>query len=207
MRSAFESLARVGVPAFVVNQHGRIVSWNERAADFFRIPADSAIGSEWHTVIRTVRNPGCCALCSTRHLLRAGDIAAPVDVTLSIAGSYKDVVMVPMPGSMNADAGMGFLVLDQEPASTSSSSVHAPIPIRPRVRQLHDDRIIDELTPREREILTCVVDGHDARRIAAQLGITHATARNYVQRILTKLGVRNKAEAVSVALTYNLLAS
>jgi DNA-binding NarL/FixJ family response regulator len=67
--------------------------------------------------------------------------------------------------------------------------------------------MIDELTAREREILACVVDGLDARRIAAQLDISHATARNHVQRILNKLGVRNKAEAVSVALTYNLLAS
>jgi DNA-binding NarL/FixJ family response regulator len=75
------------------------------------------------------------------------------------------------------------------------------------VRNLGEDRIIENLTARERDILSCVVEGYDARTIASRLGISHATARNYVQRILTKLGARNKAEAVNVALTYNLLAS
>jgi DNA-binding NarL/FixJ family response regulator len=90
---------------------------------------------------------------------------------------------------------------DESPAPSSRFSTHS------RVRHVDDDRILDELTARELEILACVVEGLDARSIAGTLGITHATARNYVQRVLMKLGARNKAEAVSVALTYNLLAS
>lgn len=83
----------------------------------------------------------------------------------------------------------------------------APVSTHSRVRKLGNDHLIDELTPRERDILACIVDGYDARSIASDLGLSHATARNYVQRILAKLGVHNKAEAVSLALRYNLLAS
>ena len=196
-------LERVGLPACVADQHGRIVSWNAFAADFFRLSTDSAVGAEWHSLIRTVRTLGCCALCRARHSLRNGDVAGPVEVTLSISGNYQRVTMVPVPMSGEGDGAIGFLILNPE-------TVGGPVgetPLRARVRHLEDDRIIDELTAREREILGCVVEGFDARGIAAQLGITHATARNYVQRILNKLGAHNKAEAVNLALTYNLLAN
>jgi len=143
--------------------------------------------------------------CRTRQSLRNGDVADPVDAILSINGNYQQVTMVAVPMGRHAETAIGFLILNPTVASSAET---APLPAVPAgVRHLDDDRIIDELTAREREILACVVEGFDARSIAGRLGITHATARNYVQRILNKLGVRNKAEAVNVALTYNLLAS
>jgi DNA-binding NarL/FixJ family response regulator len=113
--------------------------------------------------------------------------------------------MLPVPLSSNDDV-LGFMILPAQPAAARAAGAPAPIPMSSRVVQL-DDRIVENLTHREREVLACVVEGCDARTIAQTVGITHATARNYVQRILTKLGARNKAEAVNVALRYNLIAS
>lgn len=200
MTASFAPLNQVGSPACAVDRNHRIVSWNDAAAEFFRVPASSALGREWHTVIHAVNSSDCCPLCRTRRALRAGEAARPSDCTVSIEGYHERVMMVPMPA---ADDTISFVVI----TSNDLNGEAAPIRINSRVRQLSDDRMIDELTPREREVLACVVEGLDARSIASTVGITHATARNYVQRILSKLGVRNKAEAVSIALTYNLLAS
>lgn len=207
MNASYESFERIGVPTCVVNQHGRIVSWNHSAAEFFHRPAAEALGSDWHTVVKTVETSGCCALCRTRQAMDNGEVTRPVEVTLSIYTHHEPAVVVPVPLPTALDGTLGFLILRREPAPAPAPIAPEPIPFQPRVRQLDGDRIIESLSPREREILRCVVDGLDARSIAARVGVTHATARNYVQRILTKLGVRNKAEAVNVALSYHLLAS
>jgi DNA-binding CsgD family transcriptional regulator len=200
MTGTYAPLNRLGTPACTVDRNHRIVNWNDAAVDFFRVTAAGAVGREWHTVVRSVNSDDCCPLCRTRRALRAGEVAMPSECTVSIDGYHERVVMVPMPAD---DDGINFVIIT--PGQLNGEV--APIRINSRVRQLSDERMIDELTPREREVLACVVEGLDARSIASAVGITHATARNYVQRILSKLGVRNKAEAVSIALTYNLLAS
>lgn len=193
--SAFD---RVGTPACSVSWNHRIVDWNAAAEEFFHLPKTTACGREWHTVIHTVSDASCCALCRTRRSLRDGQALEPLSEILSVDGFHQNVVMVPVPGD---DDGIDFLIL-------TSQHLTAQVPeprSEPALRRLADDRIIDTLTPRERDVLRCVVNGYDARTIAAEVGITHATARNYVQRILSKLGVHNKAEAVTIALTYNLV--
>ncbi len=200
-----ESFERVAVPMCAVNYHCRIVAWNRAAESFFGLAAEQVLGREWHSVIFTVGVPGCCALCRARRALHGGDTMSPMDVRVSVDGGHHSVTMLPVPMNWEGDESLSFAIL---PAGSSAPAVgpRMPIPINSRVVQL-DDRIVENLTTREREVLACVVEGFDARTIAETVGITHATARNYVQRILTKLGARNKAEAVNVALRYNLIAS
>jgi len=52
------------------------------------------------------------------------------------------------------------------------------------------------LTEREAEVLVLVGEGHSNKRIAASLGISTATVKNHVHRILVKLGVSKRGEAV-----------
>jgi two-component system, NarL family, nitrate/nitrite response regulator NarL len=58
---------------------------------------------------------------------------------------------------------------------------------------------VSQLTPREREVLTLISRGLDNKSIAASLGIRVTTARSHVQRILEKLGVHSKLQAVQYA--------
>lgn len=208
MIGTLESFERVALPACAVNYHGRIVGWNQAAENFFGLNAEDALNREWHSVIHSTGVSGCCALCNVRRSLREGHVAGPVEAGVSVDGYHEHVTMIPVPLSSGMDQTIGFMILPGSSASASTTpELNAPIPINSRVRQLSEDRIVENLTAREREVLACVVEGFDARTIAETVGITHATARNYVQRILTKLGARNKAEAVTVALRYNLLAS
>jgi DNA-binding CsgD family transcriptional regulator len=57
-----------------------------------------------------------------------------------------------------------------------------------------------ELTPRVREVLAMMVDGAPNKLIARALGISASTAKFHVAAILHKLGARNRAEAVAIAL-------
>lgn len=55
------------------------------------------------------------------------------------------------------------------------------------------------LTPREMETLGLMADGGATRTIARRLGVADNTARNHVQRVLTKLGASSRLEAVAIA--------
>jgi DNA-binding NarL/FixJ family response regulator len=55
---------------------------------------------------------------------------------------------------------------------------------------------IDDLSPRENEVLEFVAQGLDNATIAKRLGISERTARNHVSAILSKLGVNSRAQAI-----------
>ncbi|MFQ5657267.1 MAG: LuxR C-terminal-related transcriptional regulator, partial [Candidatus Methylomirabilales bacterium] len=61
------------------------------------------------------------------------------------------------------------------------------------------------LTSRQRDVLRLIAKGESAKGIAKALDISPATASNHTQRILAKLGVHSKLEALAVAYRYNLL--
>ncbi|MGH3812332.1 MAG: response regulator transcription factor [Pseudonocardiaceae bacterium] len=58
---------------------------------------------------------------------------------------------------------------------------------------------LDVLSCREREVLLRMVDGKPVNQIAAESVVSTSTVRTHVRSILTKLGVRSRLEAVSVA--------
>jgi DNA-binding NarL/FixJ family response regulator len=52
----------------------------------------------------------------------------------------------------------------------------------------------DGLTRRERDVVALLARGQTNRQIAEALVLTEGTVENYVQRILGKLGVNNRAQ-------------
>ena len=68
-----------------------------------------------------------------------------------------------------------------------------------------DPAVGHALTPRERELLSQLAEGHSYESAAGRLGVTANTVRNHIRSIYEKLQVHSKAEAVSKAMRAGLI--
>jgi DNA-binding NarL/FixJ family response regulator len=66
-------------------------------------------------------------------------------------------------------------------------------------RRRNGSTSISSLTPREHQVLALLARGHNQMMIAAELVISPKTVATHIQRILSKLGVHSRAEAVALA--------
>ena len=65
--------------------------------------------------------------------------------------------------------------------------------------------MIETLTERELEVLTLIAAGLSNQEIANQLVISLATVKSHTSHIYTKLGVRNRTQALARARTLRVL--
>ncbi len=114
--------------------------------------------------------------------------------------------------SLRAGA-MGYLLKNDEPdalLSAINEVYKGGAPMTPSIARkvmLHfqrlpispstDDEEDPGLSPREKDVLQCLVDGLSYKMIAEQLGIGFETVRSHIKRIYEKLHVHNNTEAVA----------
>jgi DNA-binding CsgD family transcriptional regulator len=67
------------------------------------------------------------------------------------------------------------------------------------------DAPVEELTPRERDVLALLADGYGNRLIAARLGISEHTVKFHLASIFGKLGASTRTEAVRKGLELGLI--
>lgn len=144
--------------------------------------------------------------------LRQSDIETPV-VMVTTSRDEADVIAALRCGAQ------GYLLKDMEPADLidalyairQGDTVVAPelAATLARIVQGQPPRRaprnrIDELTPREREILYHLAEGQSNKVIARALGISDGTVKLHVKSILRKLDVNSRVEAAVMAVEQGL---
>lgn len=155
-------------------------------------------------VLMDVRMPDLDGIAATRELRR---LAPDAKVLILTTFEQDDYVF----GALRAGAS-GFLLKRARPEEliaavhtiAAGDALLAPSVTRrviDRLAQqptpdLADRSVVETLTPREREVLTLVAQGLSNREIAAELIVELSTIRTHVKRILMKLGLRDRVQAV-----------
>ena len=60
----------------------------------------------------------------------------------------------------------------------------------------------NQLTPQQWRVLALMVQGDQNKQIAYKLGVGEATVKSHINRIFTKTGCRDRAQAVQYAFTH-----
>jgi len=92
------------------------------------------------------------------------------------------------------------LVLQQDLMPPTSLLIKEA-PIQP-YRRLAPDQpaFTSAITPRQQEVLFCLVEGKPTKKIYTELGISEGTAKVHISAIFRALRVRNRTQATLVAL-------
>lgn len=91
-------------------------------------------------------------------------------------------------------------------AAASGRSTLAPEALQALVQPTPETLLRDfGLTAREQEVMGLMVEGLNNPEIAERLVVSRATAKAHVSSILSKLGVSNRAEAITLALRNKLV--
>jgi len=93
--------------------------------------------------------------------------------------------------------GMPHELLLQGIRHVYQGNVFLPAEISRAVGRRSDD---DALSARERQVLRLMASGNSNREIAVELGITEGTVKCHVGVILSRLGVKDRTQAVLIAL-------
>jgi DNA-binding NarL/FixJ family response regulator len=205
-----QPLVRAGI-AMIVN-----------AEEDIAVVAEAADGQEALTQVRTqrpdvvlmdVRMPGIDGVAATHTIVEEGLTAQNGQlVGVIILTTYH--IDEAVSAALRAGAS-GFLLKDAAPtdiAAAIRAVAAGDAWLGPAVTR----RLIDEfnarpemhpptpeemaqLTPREREVLTLMARGLSNADVASELVISEATVKTHLARVMMKLGVREKAQAVAAA--------
>ncbi|MFC0110651.1 response regulator [Kibdelosporangium aridum] len=72
-------------------------------------------------------------------------------------------------------------------------------------RAVSTEGLPDGLTPREADVLRLIAEGRSNTEIASQLVITEATVKTHINNLFAKIGVRDRAQAVTYAFRRGLV--
>jgi pimeloyl-ACP methyl ester carboxylesterase/DNA-binding CsgD family transcriptional regulator len=131
--------------------------------------------------------------CPTLVLHGRGDSIIRFEQGRSVAGLIPGARFVPL-------ESRNHVLLETEPAwQQFVEALDDFLPAAPARPAGLEGTPLGELTTREHEVLELVAQGLDNDAIGKRLHISKRTARNHVSLILSKLGVKNRAQAIVCA--------
>ncbi len=167
-------------------------------------------------VLMDVRMPGMDGIQATASIIAADPASKVLILTTFDLDQYVFA-------GLKAGAS-GFMLKDAPPAElltairtvAGGDAVLAPTATRRLIdqfapllpnpgRQPERDAVLSKLTSRERTVFTQLAAGRSNREIATELHLSEGTVKIHVGRILTKLGLRDRVQAVVLAYESGLI--
>ncbi|GAA2877099.1 response regulator transcription factor [Streptosporangium fragile] len=170
-------------------------------------------------VLMDIRMPGVDGIEATRRIVREAGGGAHVPRVLVLTTFDLDEYIVE---ALRAGAS-GFLLKDVPPDElvqairvvAAGDAIVAPSVTRrlldrfgrhlPSAQQQSTPARLDRLTERELEVLRLIAKGMSNAEIAAELVVSETTVKTHVGNVLTKLGLRDRVQAVILAYETGLI--
>ena len=166
-----------------------------------------AIGGDADVVLMDIRMPGMNGIEATRRIAEANGPPVIVVTTFSLdeyvfealrAGAsgflLKNTPPEQLAEAVRLVSRGNALIAPELTRSLIDAFIRAPDPSAPP-----PERLRGMLTPREIEVLTLLARGLSNAEIAEALVVSEATAKTHVGHILTKLNLRDRAQAIVLA--------
>jgi DNA-binding NarL/FixJ family response regulator len=206
-----DELVRTGLRAILsTDERIEVV---EEAADG-RIAIQRARHRRPDVVLMDVRMPELDGIAATREL-----IAVAPDARVVILTTFEDDDYIL--GALRAGAS-GFMLKRSSPEDLIAAIhtvANGEALLSPSVTRRLIDRVakqplvgtasdprLDDLTPRERDVLELIARGLSNREIADALMVEATTVKSHVKRVLAKLGARDRVHVVILAYELGLIA-
>lgn len=190
---------------FSVNMRQRVFFWNAAAERVLGWKAGEVVGRPCHQILSGPASangdvPICSVDCFSIQCARRGKVAPAQRVLASTKTGeprWLSITHIFVPSSVQEASALVHIFHDVTGMQKAASAVAALVSAggESGISPVHGQ----DLTAREEEILQLMSRGLGTQGIAGELCIAVPTVRNHVQRILEKLGVHTRLEAVVLA--------
>ncbi|RBQ16639.1 DNA-binding response regulator [Spongiactinospora rosea] len=199
-----QELVRTGIRLVLRREAGIEVvgeaSDGQEALDLLeQIPAD--------VVVMDVRMPRMDGIEATRHICARDGPKVLILTTFDLDEYVFDAIHAGASGFLLKDTAPRLFVEairtvhagDAVIAPSATRRLISHFASRPQGSAKPPDQRAALLSPREREVLAEIAAGQSNMEIAARMYLSEATIRTHVSHILTKLGLRDRVQAVTFA--------
>ena len=185
--------------AYAVDRDGVIVMWNLAAESTFGYSATEALGQRCWKLMggKDIYGNRCCQKhCSHREMAFWHEPVNRFKAVYKTANEHYDQFNVSCltvfePGGEEMLLHLCRPDLDNQVNHVKNSTSNSAR--------------VEELTPREIQVMTLLAEGITTREIASTLFISASTVRNHIQNILHKLDVHTRLEAVMLSKQLKLI--
>jgi PAS domain S-box-containing protein len=213
-------LERAADGAYIVDQDQRISAWNKAAEEILGYTAKEVLGMNCFQVLGGHTDGGCVTCrrgCLPFTAGLRGDLVPSYDTQVRTASGYPrwinvTIIAIPVTDDSTEPEVVIHLFRDVESKKRAETFTKDVVGwVRqlklqgPELLAIENEPADAGLTEREIQVLRRLSHGADTDTIASQLVIDKSTVRNHIQRILHKLGVHSRLEAVTYAREHGLL--
>ena len=193
---------------FITDRLNHIVAWNHRAEALLGFTAEEAVGAPCASLLAGCDGWGnryCSDSCPLVAMAGRGEVVRHFDLRFAAKDRppvFAEVVILQLAAPPPHHFYLMHILKPTDRGATPAPALEeAGTPPRSALQSVREspDARARRLSQREVEILGLIAAGRTTPEIAGFLHISALTVRNHTQKILDKLEVHSKAEAVAFA--------